>query len=247
MGRQPAVCLGSFPFWSIGIIVASLHVNGSVSSCGWRSPGVDRLLCCLGGWAFHLWLHLGLEISLPLAVWVQRVASFPFAPIRASRWCCLWLGCCLLLHNCQQIYLQLVCLIGAVHLLPVVLLWLSRYLHRLIALSVSTIWYHLSTGWVMLFCFSSFSSWLVACTWEIWPVYVVGDCECLVMGWFQLSFRLQIIPHSVFPALYSSMACSFVWLCWVWTYVQLSVFHNFVYIYALDSDVFSDLVGQLDV
>ena len=59
--------------------------------------------------------------------------------------------------------------------------------------------------------FSSFSSWLVACTGESWPWYVVGECDCLVMWWFQLPFWLQIIAHPVFPpALHSSTACSFL-------------------------------------
>ena len=71
----------------------------------------------------------------------------------------------------------------------------------------------------------SFVVWCVFLSGEIWPWYVVGDCDdCLVMGWFQLPFWLQIIPHPVFPALHSSMACSFVLLPWVWTCVQLSIY-----------------------
>ena len=80
----------------------------------------------------------------------------------------------------------------------------------------------------MLFCFSSFSSWLVACTGEIWPWYVVGDCDCLVMGRFHLPSWLQKIPHPVFPALHSSMASSFVWLPWVWTFVKLSIYPHWI-------------------
>ena len=72
------------------------------------------------------------------------------------------------------------------------------------------------------------------------------------MGWFQVPFWLQIIPHPVFPALHSSMAVDLssspgyglVCSC---QYTYIEIFHNFVYVSALDSGVFSDLVGQLAV
>ena len=132
----------------IGIIVASLHVCGSVPVAQlWLKISSSLQVALLTRWVsisfviasgpgdFFAFSCLSAAYSsfnvsfLSMHLFVVWRFLFPLLPscftlVLLGEWDVAYF-----FNNCQQICLQLVCLIGAVHLLTV-LLWLCRYIHR---------------------------------------------------------------------------------------------------------------------